>query len=72
MKRQIQYKERHWINTYSFGTSDVYTTSYLDLYVDSDNEGQLCFTIYDKQDDFDFLIENVPLLIDNNPILPYV
>ena len=52
------------------GTSD--TTSYLDLYVDSDNEGQLCFTIYHKQDDFDFLIENVPLLIDNNPILPYV
>ena len=44
--------------------------NYLDLYLEFDEYGKLCTQLYDKRDDFDFPIVNVPCLavIFQNPL----
>ena len=44
--------------------------SYLDLYLYIDNSGRLKSKLYDKYDDFDFPIVNIPFLSSNIPTSP--
>ena len=42
-------------------------TSYLDLLLSIGRNGQLCTSLYDKRDDFNFLMTNFPFLSSNIP-----
>lgn len=44
--------------------------SYLDLYLEIVQEDRLRSKLYDKRDDFNFLIVNIPLICSNNPAVP--
>ena len=44
--------------------------SYLDLYLEFDDSGQLGTKIYDKRDDFNFKIINFPNMCSNIPASP--
>ena len=44
--------------------------SFLDLYLEFDDSGQLSTTIYDKRDDFNFKIINFPNMCSNIPASP--
>ena len=46
------------------------SASFLDLFLEIDNSGQLLSKIYDKRDDFSFPIVNYPFLSSNIPATP--
>jgi hypothetical protein len=54
--------------------SEIFNTdrsaSYLDLHLDIDSEGRLRTKLYDKRDDFNFLIVNFPFICSNIPAAP--
>ena len=43
------------------------SASYLDLHLEIDSEGRLRTKLYDKRDDFNFLIVNFPFICNNIP-----
>ena len=59
-----------------FGTNlkhcfiEVFSASFLDLYLEFDDSGQLSTKIYDKRDDFNFKIINFPNMCSNIPASP--
>ena len=54
-------------------TDTASSASFLDLYLEFDESGQLSTTIYDKGDDFNFKIINFPNMCSNIPAsLAYV
>jgi hypothetical protein len=44
--------------------------SYLDIHLEIDSEGRLRTKLYDKRDDFNFLIVNFPFICSNIPAAP--
>ena len=50
-------------------TDKASSASFLDLYLEFDDSGQLSTTIYDKRDDFNFKIINFPNMCSNIPVL---
>ena len=46
------------------------SASFLDLYLEFDDSGQLSTNIYDKRDDFNFKIINFPNMCSNIPASP--
>jgi Fe-S-cluster formation regulator IscX/YfhJ len=44
--------------------------SFLDLYLEFDDSGQISTQIYDKRDDFNFKIINFPNMCSNIPASP--
>jgi len=46
------------------------SASFLDIYLELDNSGQLSTNIYDKRDDFNLEIINFPNICSNIPALP--
>jgi hypothetical protein len=46
-------------------TDTALSTSFLDLYLEFDDSGQLSTQIYDKRDDFNFKIINFPNMCSN-------
>jgi hypothetical protein len=46
------------------------SASYLDLHLEIDGEGRLRTKLYDKRDDFNFLIVNFPFICSNIPAVP--
>ena len=42
--------------------------SYLDILLDIDSNGRLTTSLYDKRDDFDFVIVNFPFRCSNIPL----
>ena len=46
------------------------SASYLDLHLEIDGEGWLRTKLYDKRDDFNFLIVNFPFICSNIPAVP--
>ena len=46
------------------------SASYLNLLLSIGRDGQLCTSLYDKRDDFDFNITNFPFLSSNIPSSP--
>jgi hypothetical protein len=46
------------------------SVSFLDLYLEIDDSGQLSTNIYDKRDDFNFKIINFPNMCINIPVSP--
>jgi hypothetical protein len=52
------------------GIGLIFWTSFLDLYLEFDDSGQLSTKIYDKRDDFDFKIINFPNMCSNIPASP--
>jgi hypothetical protein len=53
------------------GTIDTASSaSFLDLYLEFDDSGQLSTKIYDKRDDFNFEIINFPNMCSNTPASP--
>ena len=51
-------------------TDTVKSASYLDLYLQIDQNGHLSTKLYDKRDDFNFPIVNFPFLSSNIPASP--
>ena len=51
-------------------TDTASSASFLDLYLEFDDSGQLCTKIYDKRDDFNFKIINFPNMCSNIPASP--
>ena len=51
-------------------TDSTESASYLDLFLEIDQEGKLVSVIYDKRDDFNFPIVNFPYLCGNIPDTP--
>ena len=49
---------------------DASSASFLELYLEFDDRGQLCTKIYDKRDDFNFKIINFPNMCSNIPASP--
>ena len=48
----------------------ILSASFLDLYLEFDDSGQLSTKIYDKRDDFNFEIINFPNMCSNIPASP--
>ena len=48
-------------------TYTALSASFLDLYLEFDDSGQLSTKIYDKRDDFNFKIINFPNMCSNIP-----
>jgi hypothetical protein len=46
------------------------SASYLDILLNIDSNGRLKTSLYDKRDDFDFLIVNFPFVCSNIPLSP--
>jgi hypothetical protein len=46
------------------------STSYLDLHLEIDSEGRIRTKLYDKRDDFNFPIVNIPFICSNIPSRP--
>jgi len=46
------------------------SASYLDLHLEIDSEGLLRTKLYDKKDDLNFPIVNIPFICNNNPAAP--
>ena len=44
--------------------------SYLDLHLEIDSEGRFRATLYDKKDDFNFLVVNFPFICSSIPVAP--
>ena len=53
-----------------FYADNVNHISFLDLYLEFDDSGQLSTKIYDKRDDFNFKIINFPNMCSNIPASP--
>jgi hypothetical protein len=51
-------------------TDTASSASFLDLYLEFDDSGQISTKIYDKRDDFNFIIINVPNMCSNIPASP--
>jgi hypothetical protein len=51
-------------------TDIVSSASFVDIYLEFDDSGQLSTTIYDKRDDFNFKIINFPNMCSNLPASP--
>ena len=51
-------------------TENNIPASYLDLLLSIESDGQLCTSLYDKRDDFNFHITNFPFLSSNIPSSP--
>jgi hypothetical protein len=51
-------------------TDTASSASFLDLYLEFDDSGQLSTKIYDKRDDFNFKIINFPTMCSNIPVSP--
>ncbi|MDC9727429.1 MAG: hypothetical protein PSN35_06310, partial [Candidatus Thioglobus sp.] len=51
-------------------TDTASSASFLDLYLEFDDSGQLSTNIYDKRDDFNFKIINYPNMCSNIPASP--
>ena len=51
-------------------TDTASSASFLDLYLEFDDSGQLSTNIYDKRDDFNFKIINFPNMCSNIPASP--
>ena len=51
-------------------TDTASSASFLDLYLEFDDSGQLSTKIYDKRDDFNFKIINFPNMSSNIPASP--
>jgi hypothetical protein len=51
-------------------TDTASSASYLDLYLEIDDSGQLSTKIYDKRDDFNFKVINFPNMCRNIPASP--
>ena len=51
-------------------TDAASSASFLDLYLEFDDSGQLSTKIYDKRDDFNFRIINFPNMCSNIPASP--
>jgi len=51
-------------------TDTASSASFLDLYLEFDDSGQLSTIIYDKRDDFNFKIINFPNMCSNIPASP--
>ena len=61
-----------WITlSWKLETTDTASSaSFLDLYLEFDDSGQLSTKIYDKRDDFNFKIINFPNMCSNIPASP--
>jgi hypothetical protein len=46
------------------------SASYLNLHLEIDSEGRLRTKLYDKRDDFNFPIVNIPFICSNIPVAP--
>ena len=57
-------------NLQNFSIDISSTASFLDLYLEFDDSGQLSTKIYDKRDDFNFKIINFPNMCSNIPASP--
>ena len=55
-----------WTHLYHKDTAMA--TSYLDLHLEIDSEGQIRTKLYDKRDYFNFLIVNFPFICSNIPV----
>ena len=51
-------------------TETLASVSYLDLYIEIQNDGKLSSKLYDKRDDFNFPIVNFPVMSSNIPASP--
>ena len=51
-------------------TDTASSASFLDLFLEFDDSGQICTKIYDKRDDFNFKIINFPNMCSNIPASP--
>jgi hypothetical protein len=51
-------------------TDTASSASFLDLYLEFDDSGQISTKIYDKQDNFNFKIINFPNMCSNIPASP--
>ena len=51
-------------------TDTASSASFLDFYLEFDDSGQLSTNIYDKRDDFNFKIINLPNMCSNIPASP--
>jgi hypothetical protein len=51
-------------------TDTASSASFLDLYLEFDDSGKLSTKLYDKRDDFNFKIKNVPNMCSNIPASP--
>jgi hypothetical protein len=51
-------------------TDTASSASFLDLYLEFDDSGQISTNIYDKRDDFNFRMLNVPNMYSNIPASP--
>ena len=51
-------------------TETASSTSFLDLYLEFDDSGQISTNMYDKRDDFNFKIINFPNMCRNIPSFP--
>jgi hypothetical protein len=51
-------------------TDTASSASFLDLYLEFDDSGQISTKIYDKRDDFNFKIINFPIMCSNIPASP--
>ena len=64
----------HWYILQSLEVKETTDTassaSFLDLYLEFDDSGQISTKIYDKRDDFNFKIINFPNMCSNIPASP--
>ena len=51
-------------------TESIHSSSYLDLQISTDQNGQMYTKLYDKRDDFNFPIVNFPFMDSNIPASP--
>jgi hypothetical protein len=54
--------------THLHPTDTAMATSYLDLHLEIDSEGQIITKLYDKRDYFNFPIVNFPFICSNIPV----
>ena len=59
-----------WDRVFKETTDTASSASFLDLYLEFDDSGQLNTKIYDKRDDFNFKIINFPNMCSNIPASP--
>ena len=63
----------HWyiLQSWKLETTDTASSaSFLDIYLEFDDSGQISTKIYDKRDDFNFKIINFPNMCSNIPASP--
>ena len=62
---------RCFLPSFSSETTDTASSaSFLDIYLEFDDSGQISTEIYDKRDDFNFKIINFPNMCSNIPASP--